>query len=156
MRKWYYDKFYGLRHFSILDYIDYQKETAKEILATNLQWRDYEGKHFESVFTRFYQSCILPRKFGVDKRKSHYSTLICAGQLTRDNALDKMKVPVLDEARMKEDFEYVCKKLGFTIDEMDAMLNQVPVPHTDYSSFMNVIRKLRPFARFLKKVAGKK
>ena len=67
-----------------LEWIDYNKEEAKHILKTELGWRDYGGKHYESVFTKFFQAHVLPTKFGYDKRLAHYSSLIVSGQMTKD------------------------------------------------------------------------
>jgi hypothetical protein len=74
----------------VLNYVDYVKRDAKARLERELGWRDYGGKHFESIYTRFYQGCMLPRKFGYDKRKTHLSSLVCAGQIGRDEALAQL------------------------------------------------------------------
>src|SRR5204863_663020 len=113
-----------LQHHTIalLDLIDYKKEEAKRILEQQLGWRDYGGKHYESVYTRFFQGYILPRKFGIDKRRAHLSTLICAGQMTREDALTALGQDVYGEACADEDREYVVKKLGLTAGEFDAIM----------------------------------
>ena len=67
----------------MLDYLDYDKQPTKRLLIDKYGWEDYGGKHYESVYTRFYQGWILPDKFGYDKRRMHLSTLICSGQMTR-------------------------------------------------------------------------
>jgi N-acetyl sugar amidotransferase len=76
---------------NLLNYIDYNKNEAKKIITEELDWQDYGGKHFESIYTRFYQGYILPQKFGFDKRKMHLSSLICAGELTREDALKELE-----------------------------------------------------------------
>lgn len=78
----------------ILDYINYVKDEAKELIQKKLEWRDYGGKHYESIFTRFYQGFILPTKFNVDKRKAHLSNLIFSGQLTKEEALNELDKPM--------------------------------------------------------------
>ena len=80
-----------IRVISILNYIDYKKEKAINILEKELKWKRYEGKHYESVYTRFFQGYFLPKKFGIDKRVGHYSDLIRAGQISRLDALDILK-----------------------------------------------------------------
>ena len=100
-----------LEWFSILDYIDYDKEKAKQMLIDEFGWRDYGGKHYESFYTKFYQSYILPTKFGYDKRKAHYSSLIVAGQLSREEALIMLEEPLYDENDLKRDIEYFCEKM---------------------------------------------
>src|SRR5688572_29325945 len=73
----------------MLNYMNYDKKQAKQEIMAKLDWRDYGGKHYESVFTRFYQGYILPKKFGIDKRKAHLTNLICCGQITREQALQE-------------------------------------------------------------------
>ncbi len=90
----YYSAILKLSPVSILNYISYNKKQVKEIITKELDWRDYGGKHYESVFTKFYQAYILPEKFKIDKRKAHYSTLICSGQMTREEALSLLDEPL--------------------------------------------------------------
>jgi len=85
-----------VRSLSILNYVDYDKNEAQELISRELGWRDYGGKHHESIYTRFFQGVILPQKFGVDKRYGHYSDLINAGQLNRDEAMDMLREPTYD------------------------------------------------------------
>ena len=59
-------KINGLKTIDILNYIPYDKASAKNLIQEEYNWKDYGGKHHESIFTRFYQSYILPYKFGVD------------------------------------------------------------------------------------------
>ena len=147
-----YWKFLSLRnkveYVPILNYLNYDKKTAKETIIRDLRWRDYGGKHYESVFTRFYQSYILPVKFGVDKRKSHYSTLVCAGQITRDGALEWMMQPVDDPVRIQENKEYVAKKWGMSLDTFDSIMTQPPHSHMDYPSVMHYLLLLSKIKRF--------
>jgi hypothetical protein len=87
--KWnYYKWIRGIRTFYLLDYLDYNWEESKKLLAENYGWKDYGGKHRESIFTWWYQDFYLFEKFGIDKRKAHLSSLICSGQMTRDKALE--------------------------------------------------------------------
>lgn len=132
---WWRSKFTRLQQFCLLDYIDYNKEEVKTFLSEKYGWRDYGGKHYESVFTRFYQGYILPRKFNVDKRRAHLSTLICAGQISREMALKELEKPEYDLKQMEEDRIYVIKKLGFTEQEFDALMKLPPMKHTDYPSY---------------------
>ena len=120
-----------------LDYINYNKAEVKEFIIKELGWRDYGGKHYESVFTRFYQSHILPEKFGIDKRKAHLTTLICSGQITKAEAIEELKKPIIDPELLKQDKEYSLKKLGFTSDSFEAYLRTPPVPHMHFASYEN-------------------
>ena len=147
-RKLYYQKARGIRYVPFLNYVDFVKEDAKKIIAEELGWRDYGGKHYESIFTRFYQSYILPVKFGIDKRKSHLSTLVCSGQMTREEALEHIKEEPIDADRLFADKEYIVKKFGLTADSFDALMSLPVKDHTEYASILNVYRRVRPFARF--------
>lgn len=146
---WKYRNINRIHSISILDYIEYNKAEAKATITNELGWRDYGGKHYESVFTRFYQSYILPEKFGIDKRKSHLSTLICSGQMTRKEALAEMELPIIDPQVLSDDKEYVIKKWGLTPEEFEEYMNQPPRPHTDFPSILNIYKRLRPFKHFL-------
>ena len=130
---WYY-YVRGIRHYDPLDLMSYSKAHAKQVLINELGWRDYGGKHYESVFTRFYQGYVLPKKFGIDKRRAHLSNLILTGEITRDQALAELQQPPYDEDLQAEDRAYVAKKLQFTDDEFDRILSAAPVPHEIYGS----------------------
>ena len=140
----------GIRTWAPLDLIDYSKAGAKQLLMEEFGWRDYGGKHYESVFTRFYQGYVLPKKFGIDKRRAHLSTLILNGEITRDEALAELQQPTYDEDLQAEDRAYVGKKLGFTEEEFDRILAAEPVPHETYGTderardrFFGVVNTLR-------------
>lgn len=123
-----------VRSFSPLNYVDYNKARVKEIIIKELGWRDYGGKHYESIFTRFYQGYILPTKFGVDKRKAHLSNLICSGQITRDEALLELQEPIYDPELLKVDMEFVLKKLGLSRNEFDQLMKLPPRSHYDFAT----------------------
>ncbi len=135
--KWFYRKFLNIHSFRILDFVEYNKDIAKEILKKELDWIDYGGKHYESIFTKFYQGYILPRKFNVDKRRSHLSTLICAGQISREDALTEIEKPPYDEIELILEKKFVLKKLGFSSDEFDKIMQSPPKSHLDYKSVMH-------------------
>lgn len=122
----------GIRSVAPLDLIDYSKASAKKKLMHELGWRDYGGKHYESVFTRFYQGYLLPKKFDIDKRKAHLSSLILTGEISRDEALKELQQPPYDKDLQETDRAYVAKKLQFSSEEFEAILAAKPVPHTDY------------------------
>jgi len=129
------NKIYKIKNIDFLNYIKYDKEEAKQIIKDVFKWRDYGGKHYESVFTRFYQAYILPEKFHIDKRKSHYSTLICAEQLNREQALQLLNEPLYSSELLKNyDKEYVLKKLEFEPGEFDEYINRNRVEHISYNS----------------------
>jgi N-acetyl sugar amidotransferase len=129
----YYSFIKGIKFIPILNYIDYNKEEAKEILKKEFQWEDYGIKHGESVYTRFFQCYILPKKFGIDKRKAHFSTLINSGQMTRKEALEEMeKDPYPEINLMNDDKNHFLKKLNLTEREFEEIMNLPPKKHEDY------------------------
>lgn len=156
LRMWYYKKVKKVKMATPLDYIDYNKEKVKKFIIEELEWRDYGGKHYENIFTRFYQGYILPEKFHVNKRKSHLSTLICSGQITREEALEEDKKPIYDASLLKIDKEFFLKKFRLSEQEFERIMALPVKQHTDYKSYMNVYKKLRPYYRFLKRLIGKK
>lgn len=115
-----------------LNYLPYNKKQVKEIIASELNWKDYGGKHYESVFTRFYQGYILPVKFGIDKRKAHLSNLIFSGQMKKDEALEELKKPGYDLQQLKSDYEFVLKKFDFSEEEFEKIMK---IPRREHSAF---------------------
>jgi N-acetyl sugar amidotransferase len=125
----------GVLWTSFLDYFDYRKDEALAILKKEIDYRPYPYKHYESVFTRFYQGYILPQKFGVDKRKLHLSTLIMTKQMTREQALEMMKQsPYPDSIQQRDDFNFVLKKLGITEEFFEDYMKASPVSHNAFST----------------------
>jgi N-acetyl sugar amidotransferase len=151
----YYQRVKAIQELKVLDLIRYKKTEAKRFLIDELGWRDYGGKHYESVFTRVYQGYILPTKYGIDKRKAHLSNLICNGEITRAQALEELSKPPDDLSRQKADKCYVAKKLGWSEAEFEHILALPPRLHEEFgtdalqSSLADkVIRYCQPFAKF--------
>jgi len=130
----YYSGVLKLNPVSVLNYVSYNKEEAKGLLQKEMQWIDYGGKHFESVFTKFFQAYILPEKFHIDKRKAHLSNLICSGQLTREEAIAALRRPIVAPGELAADKEYVLKKLGITESDFNNIMNLPPQPHTAFKT----------------------
>ena len=130
----YYRYFKGMKVIKPLDMIPYRKEDAISVLESRFGWERYANKHFESTFTRFYEGYWLVRKFGYDKRKAHFSSLILTGQMTREEALAKLKSPPYDEGLAIQDLEYVAKKLGMTKEAFITMMNGENKTYRDYKS----------------------
>lgn len=118
----------------ILNYLDYSKTNAMPILEQEIGWRYYGGKHYESVYTRFYQGYYLPVKFGYDKRRVHLSSLICSGEITRAAALKDLQNPIYPPSLEEEDREYVIKKLGLNDEQFEAIMNLPKKTYSDYPS----------------------
>jgi N-acetyl sugar amidotransferase len=146
IKKW-HQMVRGVRSHSILNFVKYNKAQVKETIQQELGWRDYGGKHFESIFTRFYQGYILPEKFGIDKRKAHLTNLIYAGQMDKQAALAVLDKPTYDPDLMADDREFVAKKLGFSPDEFNALMAMPPRRHDEFEverSVYDMYPSLRP------------
>ncbi len=142
-----------MRQIPFLNYIDYNKDQAKEMLAREIGWRDYGGKHYESVWTRFFQGYYLPTKFGFDKRRAHLSTMICSRGITREQALAEMEKPPYDADLLREDMRFVLKKFGLTQQEFDAIMQAPPRRHTDYPNHYFLFHKMKRFQHAFRKLA---
>jgi len=127
---------------NILDYVDYVKKDAIKILESELGWQYYGGKHFESIYTRFFQGYILPKKFGYDKRRGHYSSLICSGEMTREEALEALKEPPYPLEMQEVDKEYVIKKFGIAEEEFERIMALPKKTIYDYPSYARDDRRL--------------
>ena len=95
-------------------------------------WRDYGGKHYESTFTKFFQAHYLPTKFGYDKRKAHLASLVVSGQLSKEDALNELELPLYDLTELEEDRIYWCKKLGIQDDEYNEVMSKKPSFYSDF------------------------
>jgi hypothetical protein len=134
--------------------MNYNKESAKEILKKELGWQDYGAKHHESFITKFYQTYILPNKFGIDKRRAHYSSLICAGQMKREDALIELKKPLVLPAEVSQSGSYFCKKMGISADDFEIIMSNPRRNHEDFKSYKigkekiwNLIHLIHPVNR---------
>lgn len=144
-----------IKNIGILDYIAFDKKDAMEVLTKELAWRDYGGKHYESIYTRFFQSYILPAKFGYDKRRAHLSVLVCTGQMNREDALKILSGPPAPAEIIKEDREFVLQKLELSNAEFEEIMARPKKTYRDYPNnswiflmhknpfLMNVARHLR-------------
>ena len=117
-----YKYFYGMTRVFPLDYVVYDKEKAQQFLHEKYGWTKYENKHYENVFTRFFEGYYLPKKFGFDTRKNVLSNQILAGTMTREEALRILEKPPYDPEQMEQDKEYVAKKMGITTEEFDRII----------------------------------
>jgi len=143
----------GIKYIPILNYLDYDKQQAKQLIQRELGWRDYGGKHYESIYTRFFQGHILPAKFGIDKRRAHLSTLICSGQITRERALEEMSNPCYGDVELERDTEYVVKKFGLTRSEFERIMSAPVRPHADYPSHAVLFHRLKSLKAVFKRIA---
>jgi len=128
----------GIKVIRPLDYVPYFKDEAMKLLIEKFGWQEYPQKHFESRFTKFYESYWLPKKFGFDTRKVQYSSLILTGQMKREDALERLKKPAYSEETISQDFEYVATKLGITVSELQGYLDAPNKTYKDYKSQENI------------------
>ncbi len=124
----------GIKLIRPLDYFPYDKDAAMQELVDKFGYQKYPQKHFESRFTRFYESYWLPEKFGFDTRKVQYSSLILTGQMTRDDALESLLKPAYDPKTIKQDFEYIATKLGISVEELQSYMDAPNKTYKDYKS----------------------
>lgn len=135
---------------NLLNYLSYDKASAVETLKTELGWQYYGGKHYESVYTRWYQGYYLPTKFGFDKRRAHLSALVCAGQVSRDAALAELERSPYADNDLAGDNLFVLKKFGISAEELDSFIRAPNRRHTDYpnrSRFIEGLSGLRTYLR---------
>jgi hypothetical protein len=138
------------RMVNLLNYTDYNRDDAGRSLRDEAGWRDYGGKHGESIYTRWYQGYYLPAKFGYDKRKAHFSALVCAGQMNREAALESLSRPAYEEQDLEEDTGFVIRKLGISQAQLDALIAAPNRRHTDYPNSRLLIEGLGGLRNFLR------
>ncbi len=137
--KIFYRFFKGVRVVKPLNHIPFHKEEAMQELTDKFGWQRYAHKHYESRFTRFYEGYWLPTKFGYDKRRAHFSSLVLTEQMTRAEALAKIAVPAFNPDELAQDFEYTATKLGITVAELQALHDGPNKTYKDYENAMPLI-----------------
>jgi N-acetyl sugar amidotransferase len=120
--KIFYRAIKGVRVIKLLDSVNFIKKEAIRELSEKFGWQPYPQKHYESRFTRFYESFWTPTKFGYDKRRAYFSSEVLTGQMSRDEALVKISSPELSSETMAQEFEYVATKLGWSVDKLTSIL----------------------------------
>lgn len=135
----YYQYIKGMKRVAPLDMIHYDKDAAEKELKEKFGWEKYENKHYENIFTRFYEGYYLPTKFGYDKRKSYFSNLVLTGQMTREEALEKLKEAPYSADMMKDDMEYIAKKLGISTIEFEEIIKGDNKTYKDYKNSLSTI-----------------
>jgi N-acetyl sugar amidotransferase len=138
--KIYYRYILGMQVFKPLNHIPFIKSDAEKLLNEKFGWEPFQHKHHESRFTRFYEDYWLPRKFGFEKRRAHFSSLILTGQMTRVEALDRIARPELSEEFLLKEFEYVADKLGITKEELQEIFDGENKSFHDYRTKIKFIK----------------
>jgi hypothetical protein len=125
---------FGIRRLPILNYFEYNKKNAAAVLADHYGYVPYSGKHYESVFTRLYQSYFLYSKHGIDKRKNHFSSLVLTNQMSREQARVELNRQPFEYAEFEEDKEYFLRKFNWSEEKLNEYLDR---PGQHYSKFKN-------------------
>lgn len=136
-----------------LNKINYSKSMAIKKLEA-IGWKNYGGKHYESLITKFYQAYILPYKFGIDKRRFHHSALIRNGELTRSEALMDIATSPMSNDEVAREKNYVAKKLGFSVDEFDRYMSLPPQRHDQYDTDQRLIKTIATIVKWLRKISS--
>lgn len=131
-RKYYYQFVLGIREYRLLNYIDYNRSRAMEELADFCDFQYYGSKHLENYFTGFLQLIWLPQKFNVDKRTSHYSSMIISGQMTRDEALEKLQEPPCSDEWKNNAIGMIKEKLDLSDEEFSKIMLDETHQHREY------------------------
>lgn len=154
----FFHKFYlrylkGVKVFKPLDLLPYSKQLAIDTLTREYGWKSYPQKHFESRFTKFYEGYWLPTRFGYDTRRVQFSSLILTGQMTREEAVDKLKAPPYDPATIDNDFEYIANKLRISVGELR---HYHEMPKKTYKDYKNQEWIFELGAKILQKIGTEK
>jgi N-acetyl sugar amidotransferase len=147
--KLWYQRILGMKVHHVLNSVPFVKKDAENELERLFGWRPFRHKHHESRFTRFFEDYWLPRRFGFDKRRAHFSSLILTSQMTRDQALDRITRPEMDDHFLKQEFEYIAHKLDLSVDELQILFD---TPMKTYRDFKNKRYLIRLGARFMRKL----
>jgi len=142
--KIFYEYFLGMRRVYLLDLIDYNKENAENVLKDLFNWQKYENKHYENIFTRFYEGYYLLKKFNFDKRKCYLSNLILSNQISKDDAAIALMNNPYDQNLINKDMAYIAKKLDFSLEEFK---NLIDSPGKSYKDYLNSFNLLSFFIR---------
>ncbi|KWV96292.1 LPS biosynthesis protein [Erythrobacter sp. AP23] len=130
----------GIQVLRPLNYMPYIKEDAKTLLMERFGWQPYPQKHFESRFTRFYESYWLPKRFGYDVRKVQFSSLIVTGQMTREEALAELEKSPFDEASIEQEIEFIANKLDITVGELNGYMELPKKSYLDYENQQQIYK----------------
>lgn len=151
----YYPLIKGLTVVRPLNFIPYSKELSIKVLKEKVGYKEYGRKHGESRFTKFFQNHYLPKKFNIDKRRSHLSSLILAKQLTRVEALAELEKPLYDQIELAEDKAYIAKKLGISIQQLESYIDEPSRHYSEFDNWDNLYKLIPKFKAYYQKVFGR-
>jgi hypothetical protein len=139
----------GVQVVKPLNYMPFIKEDALDILTKEYGWTPYPQKHFESIFTKFFEGYWLPERFGFDTRRVQFSSLILTGQMKREDALNMLESPAYNTETIEEDFNYIANKLEITPDELRSYFNMPKKFYWDYKNNESVFNMGAKFLKFI-------
>ena len=146
----YYPRIYKIDKFPVLNYLPYNKTDAKQTIIKELGWQDYGVKHGESKFTKIFQSYILPKKCGFDKRRAHLSSLILAKEISREDALEQIKESVYPDKRvLNNELNYLAKKLYISRKELDQLIESPCRHYSEYPHAQDLLASLREIKKII-------
>lgn len=151
--KIYYRYVLGMQVFKPLNLVPFIKTDAEKLLHDKFGWESFQHKHHESRFTRFYEDFWLPRKFGFQKRRAHFSSLILTGQMTRNEALERISKPELSEETLQKEFDYIADKLDLSRPELQAIFDG---PNKTFHDYKNKIKLIGFGAKVMTKLGLEK
>lgn len=140
----------GKKVVPLLNYVNFKKPSAVEFLKSEYGWQEYGRKHGENKFTRFFQEIYLPERFGIDKRKAHFSNQILNGEITREEALTLLEEPIISLKDRRIELQYVSDKLGFEFEELEFFLLQPGTSHYDYFNNAKYFNHSNPFVQAIR------
>jgi len=149
----YFPFVYRMKVLRPLNFMPYDKSDALVELE-KIGYKKYEGKHGESIFTKFFQTYYLPKKFGYDKRKPHLSSLIVSGQLTREEALIELDKPLYNEESIKNEKAYVAKKLGLTLEAFEGIIKNKNRKFSEFPNRIKYLKLVKSCSNFFHKLTG--
>jgi N-acetyl sugar amidotransferase len=150
-----YPFFKKMRTLRPLNYMNYKKEEALKELKVKVGYKPYPRKHGESLFTKLFQNYYLPQKFGMDKRRPHFSSLIVSGQMTRTEALAKLDEPLYDLDDLEIDITYFCKKLRISRPQFDDLMDAQIHHYSDFPNWDNRYKWLKRLQGFAQRFLGR-
>lgn len=151
----YYPFIKGMKVIRPLNFMPYNKADALETLKSEVGYKDYGRKHGESRFTKFFQNYYLPQKFSIDKRRPHLSSQILSAELTREQSLLALQQPLYEESELREDKVYIAKKLGLTLEQLEALISSPGHSYSEYPNWDSKYNFMRSVKFFINKVLGR-
>ena len=138
--KLWYQKILNMKVHHPLNLVPFIKVVAERKLAKEFGWEPFQHKHHESRFTRFYEDYWLPRRFGYDKRRAHFSSLILTQQMSRVAALERISRPEMGDHFLRQEFAYVASKLDMSTIELQSLFDGPKKTYRDFDNKRNIIK----------------